>query len=175
MSEIVLDTLARQIAATYFAERCMLVRPWGEQETENFYKAAKICMENKYDPCKYVKAQFRPYNTDFKFSTLLVQGAYAFYYKQYIDLCDRDPDKYYRAQMNELTQIQTRTGLTMVEILLEDLHSFSAWFRIIITPFPNKAIIAKYKEEAKKELSGSTVMNTFIKSVGGDLDRIYGR
>jgi hypothetical protein len=146
-----------------------------------FQEAGELCEAHELDPATYVQLMYDRMETKKEFfSPKCLQGVKAKYFleehknnfdswKIEITNASLDVSALWRYQ-HELATLYIRRGESVESVLIDSSLKFFAWFRILATPNRVPAIIDKYKNIAKKEMTSKII--EFAKSENLDLDRL---
>lgn len=152
-----------------------------QADRKYFMEAAKLCQEQELDASTYVQIMYDRMETKKEFfSPRCLQGVKAKHFleessepsrswKIEITNANLDPSELWRYQ-HELASIYISKGESVESVLIDSSLKFFAWFRILATPDRIPAVIAKYKNIAKKEMTSR--LFEFAKSENLDLDRL---
>ena len=134
-----------------------------------FIEAAKVCIENKADPEIYVYSQFAHADCE-RSANFLHSNKAKDYYQKYVDEMALSYDESLEVQKQYLTNQIIHCQRSVEEALMHDGADFTPWFRICITKEPNKEVIHKYQDEARKQLTPK--LKKFLESKKLDYKRI---
>lgn len=126
--------------------------PHTKAYSEQFRKAAGLCMELYADPREFVEAQFHNENPDKMLPAFLYSSRAKQKYEDYMALYKFDYKEILSIQAVVLQEQVIRCGRDLKDVLLDKHLQLEPWFRICISPQPIPEVIEKYKEEARAML-----------------------
>lgn len=136
-------------------------------------KAAELCKAHKLDPVKYVQVIYNRYggvHDQFYPNILNAKEGLTLYERAAQYDQTQAHDTLFQVQLSALKKA-LEAGWHLDKALMDDALGFKAWFRVTITNDPIPAVMKKYQDKARKELSPN--LKTFLDKLGkGGAERI---
>lgn len=150
-----LRDIAFDIKYHYIKARQRAQRGFGELDSlpiEAFEKAAALCQKLQANPNEFVAAQFHNKSPELMNIPMLTNSKAEEKYKDYMETYYVRPENLFDVNVVKLKR-QIQLGRPVEWILNNKQLEFPAWFRICITKEPDKELIAKFKAQAKEEMT----------------------
>ena len=132
--------------------------------------AADRCIQLGADPVLYVQALNKFKSTNVFFPNLLLSKDAAHQYQKLADETKQADSNSFDVQLQYLVGA-IRGGRSIESTLLDDRLQMDAWFRVVISKDPIKAVIQRYADEARGQLT-EKIRNLIINK-NLDINRIY--
>lgn len=152
-----MDVYDKLVKDAYIAYRRNSVPTFrlGTTFDHHFVAAAELCNKYKVDPAVYIKAQiawFQNYNQPLYANCVAHKNA-EIALKQYLEHAHVPVSNLLEVYKSYIEDYLTSGYWQIEPLLLYDGIDIPAWFRIVASREPIPSVIAKYKQEAKKELN----------------------